>query len=240
MKAVILAAGRGKRLKETTESINKCMLKFNNHYLIEYSLESAKLSGVNEIIIVVGHQAEFIINTVGIHYKGIRIKYVIQQELKGLVNAIEHCRETLAGDDFILFLADEILIEPNPMKMIQVFKEEKLFVVCGVTKVNDTNEIKKTYSVIYNPDDNRIYRLVEKPRNPINNIMGTGNCVFRNSIFEYIPHTPINQTRQEKELPDLIQCVIDDGHFVKLAFIGAPYINVNLPEDAVAAEQLFK
>ena len=78
MKAVILAAGRGKRLKETTEPVNKSMLKFNGRYLIEYSLETARLSKVDEIIIVVGYRAEDIVNQFGIQYENIRIRYVIQ------------------------------------------------------------------------------------------------------------------------------------------------------------------
>ncbi len=216
------------------------MLKFNGKNLIHYSLESARLSGVDEILIVVGYRAEDIINAYGIEYKNIRIRYVIQEELRGLVHAIEQCQDALEGDDFVLFLADEILIDPKPKTMIETFKKEKLFVMCGVTKVEDPNQIKKTYSVIYNPEDNRIYRLIEKPRKPVNHIMGTGNCIFRNQIFEYIPYTPINQTRKEKELPDLIQCAIDDGNPVKLFFIGAKYVNINTPDDIEIGERLFK
>lgn len=240
MKAIILAAGRGKRLEGISKPINKCMLKFNGKNLIHYSLESARLSGVDEILIVVGYRAEDIINAYGIEYKNIRIRYVIQEELRGLVHAIEQCQDALEGDDFVLFLADEILIDPKPKTMIETFKKEKLFVMCGVTKVEDPNQIKKTYSVIYNPEDNRIYRLIEKPRKPVNHIMGTGNCIFRNQIFEYIPYTPINQTRKEKELPDLIQCAIDDGNPVKLFFIGAKYVNINTPDDIEIGERLFK
>jgi len=240
MKAVILAAGRGKRLKDKIETTNKCMLKFNGKHLIQYSLESALMSKVEEIIIVVGHQAETIINTFGISYKTVRIQYVLQRELRGLVNALEQAQEALGGDNFILFLADEILCNPHPFEMIERFKDETLFAICGVTKVINVNEIKKTYSVMYNPLDNRIYRLIEKPRNPINCLMGTGNCVFRNQIFNYISHTPVNQVRQEKELPDLIQCAIDDGNPVKLYMIGSRYVNINTVNDIKIAEKIFR
>ena len=94
--------------------------------------------------------------------------------------------------------------------------------------------------MIYNEDSNEIYRLIEKPRNPINDIMGTGNCIFKNEIFEYIPYTPINYFRKEKELPDLIQCAVDDGKVVKLFHISARYVNINTPVDIRAAETLFK
>ena len=239
MKAVILAAGRGKRLKETTEPVNKSMLKFNGRHLIEYSLETARLSKVDEIIIVVGYRAEDIVNQFGIQYENIKIRYVIQEQQKGLVNALEYARNALNGDDFILLLADEILIHPNPMEMIETFQKEKLFVMCGVTQVEDRSQISKTYTVICNEDDNRIYRLIEKPRNPFNNIMGTGNCIFKNEIFDYVPYTPINYMRKEKELPDLIQCTIDDGNPVKLFHINAKYVNINTPEDISIAEQSF-
>jgi NDP-sugar pyrophosphorylase family protein len=237
MKAIILAAGRGKRLKEKTEPANKSMLTFKGRHLIEYSLETARLSKVDEIIIVVGYRAADIVNKFGIQYANIKVRYVIQEEQKGLVNALEYTREALDGDDFILLLADEIMIHPNPWEMIETFKKENLFVMCGVTRVEDRSQISKTYTVICNEADNRIYRLIEKPRNPFNDIMGTGNCIFKNEIFDYIQYTPINYVRKEKELPDLIQCSIDDGNPVKLFFINAQYVNINTPEDISIAEK---
>ena len=240
MKALILAAGRGTRLQNGESSSNKCMRMFNGRHLVEYSLESALMSGVEEIVIVVGHQAESIINTFGISYRHIRISYVIQRELKGLVSAMEYARETLEGEDFILLLGDEILWNPHPRNMIETFEDENLFALCGVTDVSDMDEIKKTYAVLYNPYDNRIYRLVEKPRMPMNSYMGTGNCVFRNGIFDYILHTPVNQVRGEKELPDLIQCAIDEGNTVKLYLAGSRYVNVNTLGDIRLADDIFK
>ena len=77
---------------------------------------------------------------------------------------------------------------------------------------------------------------VEKPRRPHNDVRGTGNCIFRSKIFDYIDLTPINQSRNEKELPDLIQCAIDDGLAVRAFDIGDVYVNINTPEDIERAE----
>jgi dTDP-glucose pyrophosphorylase len=55
-------------------------------------------------------------------------------------------------------------------------------------------------------------------------------------ILKYIEWTPVNPSRNEKELPDLIQCAIDDGHIVKSFLIGGEYININTAEDIVLAE----
>ena len=70
--------------------------------------------------------------------------------------------------------------------------------------------------------------------------MGTGNCVMRSDIFNYIERTPINNERNEKELPDLIQCAIDEGRIIKHFNIGDGYFNINTPEDIVLAEKYIK
>jgi dTDP-glucose pyrophosphorylase len=238
MKALILAGGRGKRLGELSNDKNKCMLEINGKPLIEYSLDCATKTSISEIVIVVGHKAEEIINIYGNKYNGKAIKYVIQPEQKGLVHAIECAREAVGKEDFMLMLGDELMISPRHQLMMDIFGKENLFGICGVVVVEDIDLIKKTYSVIQS-EDNRIYRLIEKASKPMNNIMGTGNCIFKNEILSYIDQTPINQKRGEKELPDLIQCAIDEGNIVKSFEICDHYVNINLLEEIKKAESYF-
>lgn len=239
LKSLILAGGRGKRLEKVSSETNKCMQHFNGRPLISYSLKNAVEAEIDEIVIVVGYKAEDIINHFGNCYENTRIRYVIQKEQKGLVHAIECSREAVNGSDFITFLGDEILIEPRHKQMIDYFYREQLFVVCGVTRAEDISQISKTYAVMQD-DESNIFRLIEKPRKPMNTMMGTGNCIFRNSIFDYIKDTPINQKRGEKELVDLIQCAVDDGNAVKSFNVGSTYININTKDDIEFAERLFK
>lgn len=227
MKALILAGGRGKRLDAATEFHNKCMLRFGDKHVIEYSLENALRSGVEEIVVVVGYRAEMIINAFSTSYKGIPIRYVIQWDQRGLVHAIECARETLEESDFFLFLADEVLLGARHQAMVEAFSDPETFALCGVVEVEDPTRITKTYGLIYDNSSSQIFRLIEKPGRPLNNTQGTGNCIFRNEIFNYIEATPINQQRKEKELPDLIQCAIDDGKVVKAFEIGSWYSNIN-------------
>lgn len=230
MKALILAAGRGKRLDELSKNRNKCMIEVHGRPVIEYSLDNAASTEIDEILLVVGYRAEEIINHYGISYKGKRIRYVLQWEQKGLVHAMECAAEALAGEDFMLLLGDEIMLNPRHTELIASYKSCKAFAVCGVLVVEDSELIRRTYTLIQ--DDNRIiHRLVEKPRKPFNNIMGTGDCVFSNKIIEYIPVTPIHHERHEKELPDLIQCAIDDGNIVTSFEICDRYANINSHDD---------
>jgi len=238
MKALILAGGRGKRLKEVSDDKNKCMVEVQGKPLIQYSLDWAVKTDISEIVIVVGYMAEQIMDTYGNEYNGKPIKYVIQKEQKGLIHAIECAEQAINKEDFMLMLGDELMMRPKHSEMIKEYYDEDIFALCGTVIVEDKNLIKKTYSIIQE-ENNEIIRLVEKPDNPVNNIMGTGNCIFKNEIFSYIPKTPINQKRGEKELPDLIQCAIDDGKIVKSFVICDQYFNLNLKEDIKDAKSYF-
>jgi len=214
------------------------MICVNGKPTIEYSLECAANTDVSEIVVVVGYRAEEIINTYGNRYADKSIKYVIQPEPKGLVHAIGCAREAIGKENFMLMLGDEFMVGPRHQEMIDFFEKNKLFGICGVVEVEDIKLISKTYSIIQSVD-NQIYRLIEKPKNPMNNIMGTGNCIFRNEILSYIPQTPINQQRDEKELPDLIQCAIDNGNIVKSFVICNKYFNINSNEELREANSYF-
>ncbi len=238
MKALILAGGRGARLGDISNDKNKCMININGKPLIEYSLECASRTSISEVVIVVGHKAEEIINAYGNRYNDKSIKYVIQPEQMGLVHAIECAKKTIGKEDFMLMLGDELMVNPQHQEMVKAFEKRKLFGICGVVFVEDTDLIKRTYSVIQ-ADTNRIYRLIEKPSKPMNNIMGTGNCIFRNEILSYIDQTPINQKRRQKELPDLIQCAIDEGNVVESFEVCEHYVNVNVPEEIQKAQSYF-
>ncbi|MEE2672592.1 MAG: sugar phosphate nucleotidyltransferase [Myxococcota bacterium] len=237
MKALVLAAGRGSRLGEETTVSNKCMLQLLGKPLVQYSLENAVRASVSEIVVVVGYRAENVINGFGIDFEGTRMQYVMQEDPRGLVHAIEAAQPAIDGEDFMLLLADEILWRPNHAEMVRAFQEHELFGLCGVVQETNRDEIRKTYALIQDEASHRIHRLIEKPRRPPSDIRGTGNCIFRHEIFGYIPLTPINQSRGEKELPDLIQCAIDDGEDVRAFDIGDGYVNINTPEDILIAER---
>lgn len=239
MKALILAGGRGKRLDEIASQRNKCMIDFNGKPLIEYSLDCVAQTDIGEAVIIVGYRAEEIINHYGNSYKNKKLKYVIQWQQEGLVNAIDCAQEAIAGEDFLLLLGDEILVNPRHKEMLEEFNQTDVFALCGILRVENRDLIRRTYMII--SDNQRvIYRLVEKPTNPLNSYMGTGNCLFRNHIFKYIGVTPIHHERKEKELPDLIQCAIDDGQIVKSFSICDRYTNINSKQDIEMAKSFFE
>ncbi len=240
MKALILAGGRGSRLYRFTKNKNKSMIKLFEKSLIEYNLEHASEAGVDEIIIVIGYHGDEIRKHVRDNYHGIPVKYVIQKQQRGLVHAIECAKEAIGSSDFILMLADEIIPKANIKKMIKKFKEEESFAVCGIIREKDKSSIGKTYSAMVN-EKGRVFRLIEKPKVAINDIKGTGHCILKNEILDYIERTPINANRNEKELVDLIQVSVDDGKKVFVEIISdIGYSNINTREDYSLAQNLLK
>ncbi len=243
MKALILAGGRGSRLEDWTDNKNKSMIKLYEKPLIEYNLDHAVEAGVSEIVIVVCYKKDEIIKSIGNEYRGTKITYVEISEEKikeGLVTGIEAAREAIDGSDFILMLADEIISDAKLREMIKKFKKEELFAVCGIVFEKDKSSISKTYTAMGN-HLGRVFRLIEKPRVIVNNIKGTGHCILKNDIFNYIERTPINAFRKQKELVDLIQVAIDDGKKIHVYPISKKgYVNVNTKEDFELAKDLIK
>jgi len=235
MKALILAGGQGKRLQEVIEGHNKCMVDIHGQPVISYSLECCTRINSDCIFVIVGYRAEQIAKVYGSYYKHKRITYIYQPHPKGMVDAIECAKDAIGTDDFALFLGDEVLINPKHENMIYAFYQTSLFGFCGVALTEDISSIRKTYT-IHIDDSGAISELVEKPKHPFNNYIGTGNCVFKNAFFKYIDKTPKNIEKDEKLFTDVIQCAISYGEIVKPFIICDTYYNINARDDFEAAQ----
>ena len=240
MKALILAGGRRNRINEFSENQNKCMARLCGRPLLEHVLSRMADEDLSELVVVVGYKATEIINHFGIRYQDKRIRYVLQKEQQGLVHAMGCAKAALEGDDFFLALGDEMLAGARCGDMIRLFKNDSdIFGVCGVVKAENRDQIRKTYAVAKD-EQGRIFRLIEKPIRPVNDLQGTGHCIFNNRILDYIEITPFHHERRQKELPDLVQCAIDDGKTIRSFLAGDRYVNVNSAEDLATAERLIQ
>ncbi len=229
MKALILAAGRGKRINQITHRINKCMVNIDGKPLLYGHMERAAEIGVSEIIVVVGYLGESIESYFGDRFGEIPIRYVVQEEQLGLVHAME-CAADHLNEDFMLMLGDEFFVRSRHHQMVSLFNDKNAFAVCGVLLEKDPASIQKTYTVIEDAS-HQIYRLIEKPRKPFTEIKGTGCCLFRKEIMDYVQYTSIHYLRKEKELPGLIQEAVDDGEQVYSHLCCDGYLNINRYED---------
>lgn len=234
MKALVLAAGRGSRL-EGCFYLNKCLALVAGKRLIKYSLDNAVKAGVGEIVIVVAWESGSVMYLCGAEHAGVPIRYVVQQPLLGLVHAMECAKASLDGDDFLLMLGDEILCGARHVEMIAAFQDKGLFGICGAVPGQVPDRIRKTYEIL--ADGVRIERLTEKPLAPSEGWMGTGNCVFRSDMLEYVASTPPDLVKGERELAGLVQVAVDDGQRIEVFDLCDAYFNVNSAEDLLEVEE---
>lgn len=241
MKGIILAAGKGSRLAELN-LLHKSFALVHKKHIIDFSLDllsSCKVGEplVSEIVVVVGYHANLIIDYIGDSYCGVPVKYVYQNELKGIAHAILVSKEIL-NDDFIMCLADEIMLNPRLEKMIEYFYTTNSSCICGAVIDSEDLSMKP---IAYDIDDNNcVLKVSEKPIEYHNSIRGIGECIFKKEALNYLEKLQPNSIRGELEMGDWIQMLIDDRKRVKVFDLADGYININYAKDIEAANNLIK
>lgn len=231
MKGVILAAGKGSRVRRVTNGNSKCLLMVGNESIIMHNVKSlCKLKEIEECIIVVGYESETIIEHIGDCCYGKRIRYCFQKEQKGLINALESAIDEIGTDDFFMVLGDEYIISDNYVDAIGNFTMNNVDCMIGIIKADKIDDVKKTYTFLID-SENKMHSFIEKPDVPYNNLMGTGNVICKNLILSYLQKIPINMIRGEKELVDLFNLLVIDHKEPESFWVGKEYFNVNTEEE---------
>ena len=217
MKCVILAAGKGLRMRPLTLETPKPLLKVLGKPLIEYHLESLP-SEIHEIIIVIGYLGDQIKDYLGKAFRGKKISYVWQKEYLGTFQAIELCKLLLTDEDFLVVYADD-LVSPKSIKEC-VSKGSLCMLLSPVDRPEHFG------IAVLNPDGT-VKELEEKPENPKSNLANCGPCVLNNDIFNY---PPPKSHKNEYFLVDSIALMMAAGYKVK-SVIAEWWIPIGFPED---------
>jgi len=228
---VILAAGHGARLGPFGEQNPKPIVPIANKPLIVYQIEALKDLGVHEFIVVIGHLGYRIIQTLGDGSRwGIHIRYIEQEKRLGLAHAVGQLEPHIKGP-FFLLLGDIFFHAPK----LNLMCEEMLQHQCAcilATKEDCLENIKKNFSV-YTDLNGFVTKVVEKPKYPQTNLKGCGIYLFDERIFEGIHRTPRTALRDEYELTDSIQILIDFGYPVKALSIIEWDVNLTYIKDLI-------
>ena len=198
MKAVILAAGEGKRLRPLTETMPKVMLPVANKPVLEYVFDAVRNSGISEIIVVVGYKKEVIMEYFR-EYDGIDIIYVVQDKQLGTAHALMQAKKHV-NDSFIVLSGDNIIDQKSISKLIHNESEYSML-------VKETPYPSK-YGVV-TAEKNILKELVEKPPNEnLKRFVSTGIYKLSTSIFDTIE----NATSQgDYSLSSVIQSTVEQG-----------------------------
>ncbi len=231
---VILAAGKGRRIYPFSEKWPKSLLPVCNMSILEFQITMMKKIGIRKVLVVIGHYGFEIVNALGNGSSmGVDIHYVDQKESLGIAHALGQLEHNI-DRPFVLFLGDIYFIADDLLPMIEIFAREEVHAVLATKVETSQEEIKRNFAVIEN-EGGWVTRVIEKPRYIVNNLKGCGLYVFDLHIFDAIRRTPRTALRDEYEITEAIQVLINDGFGVRTANVITDDINITFPHDLLRA-----
>jgi len=232
MKAVVLAAGEGTRLRPLTEDKPKAMVEVAGEPLLTHCFDQLLALGADELIVVVGYLKERIISHYGDSYEGVPITYTHQREQSGLAHALLTVEEHI-DDDFMLMLGDNVF-RANLADVVNRQREDRADAAFLVEEV--PMEEAGRYGVCATNKYGEIVEVVEKPDDPPSNLVMTGFYTFTPAIF-HACHLVQPSGRDEYELSDAVDLLIQSGRTIDAIRMDGWRIDVGYPEDRERAEE---
>lgn len=230
MKAFILAAGEGTRIRPLTANTPKPLLLCAGKPFLQHTIEALKKAGIKEVLLLVGYKRKRIEEYFGDGKKfGIKISYTTQEKRLGTAHAIGMGKDIL-NDDFICVNGDVIAQAPVIKDLIKTAKKTKGHVMT-LSKVSNP----KDYGVITLKGD-LVTKIQEKPPEPETDLANAGIYFFKKEIFDYIDKTG-KSTRGEYEITDTQQMLMKEKKLFG-SISKHPWIDIGKPWDLLAANKL--
>lgn len=227
---VLLAAGKGTRMGALSEHYPKPILPIANKPLLVHQIELLAGLGITDIVILIGYKGFHIAKVLGDGSRfGVRLQYVEQTQMLGIAHALGQM-ESVIDRPFLLFLGDIYFVPRDLRALLHVYESGRAGAVLAVKHETDPAAIMRNFSVMQD-DDGRVRRVIEKPRHVTNPLKGVGLYFFDLSIFDAIRRTHRTAMRDEYEITEAIQVLIDDGVVVRTAEAVEDDINMTFPDD---------
>ena len=201
MKAVILCAGLGKRLKPYTNKIQKTMLPVHGKPFLEYIISGMSYAGFREILLVVGYRKEQIMEYFETGKKwNVKIEYAEQKELNGTGGALLLCEKSILNNHFFLTWGDTLVPYDIYKKVYNIYRNEN----CDFILVANYTEDPYLGAAIY-CDDGILTNIIEKPPRGSSktNFNNCGVFIFSKEIFDVLK-TLTPSERGEIEVPNAL------------------------------------
>jgi len=220
MQCVILAAGKGSRLRPLTETTPKPLIKVKDKTLLDHIVSSLP-SAVDELIIVTGYLEEQIHNHCGEEFHGRKVTYVHQEEQKGTAHALWLCKDLLRGR-FLFMFADDLHGRKDIARATSYTRSM-------LTLSTDSPE---KFGIVVRHPDGTLAEMIEKPDHPPSNLASTGVMVLDDNIFKFDPFA--KETKGEYYLTDVLSEYAKD---YPVAVVEQDlWIPIGYPEDIANAE----
>ncbi|HEX7076888.1 MAG TPA: glucose-1-phosphate thymidylyltransferase [Candidatus Eisenbacteria bacterium] len=232
MKALVLSGGKGTRLRPITHTGAKQLIPVANKPILFYVLEAIRDAGIDDIGIVVGDTEPEIRAAVGDGSAfGVRTTYLRQDAPLGLAHAVKIARGYIRDDSFVMFLGDNLILD-GIRSLVEEFRAERPNCEILLAHVPRPEEFG-----VAELDGDRVVRLTEKPKEPKSDLALVGVYMFDSTIFEAVDAIRPS-FRNELEITDAIQYLIDHGRTVRHHVIGGWWKDTGKLEDMLEANRM--
>ena len=212
----ILAAGRGSRMYELGMEFPKSLLPICNESLLSTHVRRMVALGIRRIVVVIGHLGSMVVSELSANMpEGAEITFVEQDSPLGIAHAVGRLEHLIDGP-LLLFLADIYFHAPGLPAMIESLPPDGNGAVLAVRNEPRIDAIRKNFTVQL-AADGRVRRVIEKPRVVNTSLKGCGMYLFGPCVFDAVRKTPRTAARDEYEITDTIQIMIDDDVPVRIA-----------------------
>ena len=225
-KAVLLAAGRGTRMRELTAELPKPMIKVRGKPILLHIVEGLQAAGIKDFLIIVGYQGDAVRDYFGDGTCfGLQIKYATQVVQDGTGRVVDLARDFVGQSPFVLSYGD-ILVDPVNYKSIVDLPDE----VEAIVSVKRNEDVSKGGAVFVN-ERMEVADIREKsqPGETTSAWYNAGVYALRPSIFDWTAKLQPSP-RGEYELTDAIRDLAQCGKKVKALELTGAWADVRDPE----------
>ncbi|MCM8813992.1 MAG: glucose-1-phosphate thymidylyltransferase [Candidatus Omnitrophica bacterium] len=234
MKGLILCGGKGTRLRPLTYTRSKPLLPIANKPIVEYVLRHIHQAGITDIGIVINPTIEeefknYFQSHPQVRAGQIHITLIMQEKPLGLAHAVKTAQPFLGGDDFLLYLGDNIL-EQGPAEAVAEFKRQQLDALIFLKEVPEP----QAFGVAVLDEQAKVVQVIEKPQQPPSHTVLVGVYLFSAKIFEAIDSLKPSW-RGEYEITDAIQHLIDRQAKVQGKVLAGWWLDTGKKDDILSA-----
>lgn len=233
-KGLLLAGGKGTRLRPLTHTRAKQLIPIGGKPNLFYALEDLLEAGIRDIGVILSPETGDEVRSAlgdGSHW-GVKLTYIVQEAPLGIAHAVRTAQDFLADSPFVLYLGDNLL-SGGIQHLVEEYRQTRPEAIVLLTPVEDP----RAFGVVVLDQAGQVVQLLEKPKEPPSNLALVGVYLFSPKIHPIIQRLKPS-SRGEYEITEAIQGLVDAGLRVVAHQVRGWWKDTGKPEDLLDANRL--